>query len=180
MSFLDNLFGNPQRQQEYRDFGDRYQKGHPSEGYSDEEVVDRYREVARNAPQDVYEQSAADAFERMTPEERREFKRYLRQRARQQQIDLPDDDRDDDRIPNSRDLARTTSRLEQQQPGVLDGLLGGAGGAAKVLDNPLAKAALAGIAAMAAQRIMGGRGVLFNNEQRQSGQGNLPGGGNII
>ncbi len=57
-------------------------------------------------------------------------------------------------------LAQVTSRMEQQQPGILGQLLGGGGaggGAGNMLDNPLAKAALAGVAAMAVKRMMGGR-----------------------
>jgi len=52
-----------------------------------------------------------------------------------------------------------TSRMEQQQPGILGQLLGGAGGsgAGGMLSKPLAMAALAGVAAMAVKRMMGGR-----------------------
>jgi hypothetical protein len=52
----------------------------------------------------------------------------------------------------------------QQQPGLLGQLLGAgtgggsaAGGVGQVLANPLAKAALAGIAAVAVTRMMNGR-----------------------
>jgi hypothetical protein len=51
-----------------------------------------------------------------------------------------------------------TSRMEQQQPGILSQLLGGGGGGAgSLLDNPLAKAALAGVAAMAVKQLMNRR-----------------------
>jgi hypothetical protein len=36
MGILDELLGGGQRQKEYRDFVDRYEQGHPSEGYSDQ------------------------------------------------------------------------------------------------------------------------------------------------
>jgi hypothetical protein len=62
-------------------------------------------------------------------------------------------------------LAQLLSGLHQQQPGMLGQLLGGgggaggllgggSGGAGGMLGNPLAKAALAGIAAMAAKRML--------------------------
>jgi hypothetical protein len=158
MSFLDNLFGAGQKQQEYRDFADRYQQGKPWEGYSDQEVMERYNEVAPNLSPDAYEDSAAEAFARLSPQERQEFARYLRQRARQSQAQFPDMDDDDryDRYEDPRELARATARMERQQPGLLGGLLGGGQGVQQALDNPLAKAALAGIAAIAAQKIMGG------------------------
>jgi hypothetical protein len=49
--------------------------------------------------------------------------------------------------------------MEQQQPGILGQLLGGGGGggAGSMLDNPLAKAALAGVAAIAVKKMMSGR-----------------------
>ena len=45
--------------------------------------------------------------------------------------------------------------MHQQEPDLLSKLLGGQSGT--VLDNPLAKAALAGVAAMAARRMLTGR-----------------------
>jgi len=55
-----------------------------------------------------------------------------------------------------RELARVTARLRQQQPGGLGSLLGGGGGGGMgdMLGNPLAKAALAGIAAVAVKKMM--------------------------
>jgi hypothetical protein len=58
MNLFDNLFGGQQRQ-EYEDFVNRYQQGHPSEGYSEEEVMQRYQKVASNVPEDVYQQGGS-------------------------------------------------------------------------------------------------------------------------
>jgi hypothetical protein len=64
----------------------------------------------------------------------------------------------DGRYQDPRMLAQVTSRMERQQPGIRGQLLGGGGGGADgMLDNPLAKAALAGVAAMAIKRIAGAR-----------------------
>ena len=41
MGILDELLGGGQRQKEYKDFLDRYEQGNPSEGYSDQEVLER-------------------------------------------------------------------------------------------------------------------------------------------
>ena len=41
MGILDELLGGGQRQKEYRDFVNRYEQGHPSEGYYDQEVLKR-------------------------------------------------------------------------------------------------------------------------------------------
>jgi hypothetical protein len=52
MGILDELLTAGQRQKEYRDFVDRYERGNPSEGYSDEEVLKRYGEVSHAVPPD--------------------------------------------------------------------------------------------------------------------------------
>ena len=123
----------------------------------------RYDPVERQVPPDMYEQSAQEAFARMSPQERMEFTRYLRQRAQQQHFDFPDLNQDgiDDRVQRDPgELARMTTRMRQQQPGGLGALLGGGGGGGgmgDMLGNPLAKAALAGVAAMAVKQMMNRR-----------------------
>jgi len=160
LDFLQNLLGGGQQRQEYGDFVNRYDQGPPHEGYSNQEVLNRYSQVAPQLPPDVYQQSAQEAFARMSPQERQEFARYLQQRSQQQGLNFPDFNQDgiDDRYQDPQKLAAVTSRMEQQQPGILGQLLGGGGGgAASMLDNPLAKAALAGVTAMAVKRMLGGR-----------------------
>jgi hypothetical protein len=157
MNLFDNLFGGQQRQ-EYEDFVNRYQQGHPSEGYSEEEVMQRYQKVASNVPEDVYQQSAEEAFARLSPQERKEFFQFLRQRAQQQQVaqDFADFNQEGvkDRYQDPHQLAQLTTRMRQQQPGFLEKLLGADGGGQGMLGNPLVKSAFAGIAAMAMRKIM--------------------------
>ena len=164
MGLLDDLLGGGQQRREYQDFADRYDQGPPWAGISDHEAASRYQQVATRLPPDMYQRSAEDAFARMSPQERLEFARHLQQRSRQQSLDFPDFNQDgiDDRYQDPRMLAQVTSRMEQQQPGILGQLLGGGGGGAgggagSMLDNPLAKAALAGVAAMAVKKMMSGR-----------------------
>ncbi len=160
LDFLQGLLGGGQQRQEYEDFVNRYDQGPPWAGISDQEAVSRYQQVAPQLPPDMYQQSAEAAFARMSPQERQEFARHLQQRSQQQGLDFPDFNQDgiDDRYQDPRRLAQVTSRMEQQQPGILGQLLGGGGGGAgSMLDNPLAKAALAGVTAMAVKRMMGGR-----------------------
>ncbi len=91
MNFLESIFGgNREVEKDYRNFVDRYQQGSPSEGYSDEEVYDRYQQVSRQLPPDIYQESAQEAFSRMTPQERIQFGRYLQQQTRQQNMNFPD------------------------------------------------------------------------------------------
>jgi hypothetical protein len=155
MNLFENLFGGQQRQ-ESEDFVNRYQQGHPAEGYSEEEVMQHYQKVAGSAPDDIYQQSAEESFARLSPQERKEFFQFLRQRAQQQQgaQDFTDLNQDgvDDRYQDPHELAQLTTRMRRQQPGFLEQLLGGGGQG--MLGNPLAKGALAGIAAMAMRKMM--------------------------
>ena len=166
MNMLEQLMGGGKQRSDWDDFVGRYDQGSPYDGISDREALDRYQQVAPQLPPDVYEQSAQEAFARMSPQERRQFVQYLRQRAQEQQFDFPDLNQDgiDDRVQQDpRELARMTSRMRQQQPGGLGALLGGGGGGGggggmgDMLGNPLAKAALAGVAAMAVKQMMNRR-----------------------
>ena len=154
MGLLENLFGGGQRQ-EYEDFVNRYDQGPPWQGISDQEAFNRYQQVAPQLPPDVYQQSAHDAFSRMAPQERVQLGQVLQQQARQQGYMDPAWDEDDNLYQDPGYLAQVTGRLHQQQPGMLGQLLGGGGGGG--LQGTVAKAALAGVAAMATKRMLGGR-----------------------
>jgi len=167
-NILQNLLGGGQQRQEYQDFVNRYEQGHPSQGYSGQEVLDRYQQVAANASPQLYQESAEQAFARLSPQERMEF---LQQRAQQQNVPLPMTPQGGFNSPQAADpgfLAQLATQLHLQQPGLFSGLLGGllgGGGSPQpqysqgqqqgsVLDNPIARAALAGIAAMAVKNMM--------------------------
>ena len=62
MGILDELLAGGQRQKEYSDFVERYEQGHPSQGYSDQEVLKRYGEVSQAVPSDQYAQAAQEAL----------------------------------------------------------------------------------------------------------------------
>jgi hypothetical protein len=161
MDLLEKVLGGTQQQNEYRDFIDRFERGSPYDSIDDREAVDRYRQVAPQLSRDQYRDSAADAFARLSPQERAEFSRWLRTRATERGVSVPDYDLNDDGIDDRmqqdpRDLAEMTTRVREREPNIFEQLLG-KGGTGGPFDNPIAKAALAGIAAMAAQRILGGR-----------------------
>jgi len=156
-----------------RDFVSRYEDGSPSEGFSGEEALDRYQRVADRVPSDVYQQSAEEAFSRMSPTERTKLAELLSQHTERDQDG-------DGQIDDPRQLARMATRVQQNNPSGLAGLFGGgggsgggagdllsgalgalggnrgqsAGGLGDVLNNPLAKAALGGIAAIAIKRMV--------------------------
>ena len=168
---LQSLLGGsggqpPQQRQEYQDFVRRYDDGPPWAGVSDQEAAQRYQEVAPRLSPQEYQESAQEAFARLSPQERQQFGQYLQQQARQQGVAVPDLNQDgiDDRLQDPAYLARVTSQVHQQQPGLLGGLLGGAGRTApgsdplgNILANPIGKAALAGVAAIALKKMMSQR-----------------------
>ena len=67
MGILDELLAGGQRQKEYSDFVDRYEQGHPSQGYSDQEVLKLYGEVSHAVPSDHYAQAAQEALSKLSP-----------------------------------------------------------------------------------------------------------------
>ena len=161
MNLLDDLLGGGQRKTEYQDFANRLQQGSPYDSISDQEATQRYHDLAPNLSRDDYRQSAEQAFSQLSPQERAEFSRYLRERSRQQGVQLPDYDLNDDGIDDRAQqdpgvLAEMTTRMRDKEPNILEQLLG-KGGTGGAFDNPIAKVALAGITAFAAQKIMGGR-----------------------
>lgn len=161
MDLLDRILGGPEKQTEYKDFINRFDRGSPYDSIDDREAVDRYQEVTRGLPRDQYRDSAADAFSRLSPQERADFSRWLRTRANERGVSVPDYDLNDDGIDDRMqddpgELAEMTTRVRDQEPSIFEQLLG-KGGTGGPLDNPIAKIGLAGIAAMVAQRILGGR-----------------------
>src|SRR5262245_34951369 len=80
MGILDELLAGGQRQKDYSDFLDRYEQGHPSQGYSDQEVLNRYGEVSHAVSPDDYAQAAQEALSKLSPEERAMFVKMLQDR----------------------------------------------------------------------------------------------------
>ena len=159
MGMLEELLAGGQRQKEYRDYIDRYEQGHPSEGYSDQEVLKRYGEVSHAVPPDQYAEAAQEALGRLSPEERAEFVKILQERAAARGVTLSREVQ-----PEPRELGQVLTNLHQK-PGQLREMLGGGdiqsrGQAASnpigdLLASPMAKAVLAGVAAMVVKRAMG-------------------------
>ena len=163
MDLLEMLMGSSETRTGFEDFLKRFEEGPPSEGYADQEVMERYGNVAHKVSPSEYQQAARDAFTRLSPADREELGQLLSGQARGKRLDLPG------LIPNQKQgfgdldwLANITAQLHQQ-PGLLRDLLGGLSGSneggstGSIFSNPVAKAALAGIAAMLVKRVMAGR-----------------------
>ena len=159
---LSGLFGSNDaddaetQRQRARDFADRAERN--PRDLDANEVLQNYRATTSRLSPEQYQRAAEEAFGRMSPEERKELRREMRRRARMQDQD------DDDDSPAV--LAQTAQQAHQshESSGGLAGLfgLGGGdshdadtskGGIGGILDNPLAKVAVAGIAAAAAKHL---------------------------
>jgi hypothetical protein len=160
MGILEELLGGGQRQKEYSDFVDRYEQGHPSQGYSDQEVLKRYGDVSHAVPPDQYARAAQEALGKLSPEERAAFVKILQERAAARGVTLSREVQ-----PESTELGQILTDLHQK-PGQLRDMLGAGdvqsrGQAAEssaigaMLASPMAKAVLAGIAAMVVKRVVG-------------------------
>jgi len=159
MGILDELLGGGQRQKEYKDFVNRYEQGSPSEGYSDQEVLKRYGEVSHAVPPDQYAKAAQEALGKLSPEERAAFVKMLQERAAALGVTLSPKV-----APEPKELGQVLTDLHGK-PGQLRDMLGGgaaqpqeqASGSSPIVDilkSPMAKAVLAGIAAMVVKRVM--------------------------
>jgi hypothetical protein len=162
MGILDDLLGNEQLQKQYKDFVKRYEEGDPSEGYSDKEVLERYGEVSHAVPPDEYAKAATEALSKLSPQERAEFLRMLQEQAAARGVNLPGKVASD-----PKDLGNVLTNLHEK-PGQLRDILGPRGVQPQeqasssnpigdMLSSPMAKAVLAGIAAVVVKRMMGAR-----------------------
>lgn len=179
MNLLQQILGGGQ-QQDYQDFVNRYEQGPPYQGVSHDEALNRYQQIAPHLPPNAYEQAAQQSFSQLTPQQRVQLGQYLIQSAQQQGVNLPAVNQLQQGggganlgslLQDTGFLAQLVGGMHQQQPGLVSQLLGAAmsggmggmsggqasGGQANMLDSPIAKAALAGIAAMAAKQFLGNR-----------------------
>ena len=159
MGILDDLLGNEQLQKQYKDFVKRYEQGDPSEGYSDQEVLKRYGEVSHAVPPDEYAKAAQEALSKLSPEERAMFVKMLQDRAAARGVTLPRQV-----APEPKELGQVLTDLHKK-PGQLRDMLGGEAAQTQgqtpgsspitdILKSPMAKAVLAGIAALVVKNVM--------------------------
>jgi hypothetical protein len=104
MGFLDRLLGRPER--------DQYAQ-QPS---ADQAALDRYRYLVRTAPPERVEAVHAEAFARLTPEQRRMVFDEMSRTAPAGEAPRADD---------PRSLAQSATRSEFRQPGYMERTLGG-------------------------------------------------------
>jgi hypothetical protein len=157
MGILDELLAGGLRQKEYKDFVDRYEEGDPSQGYTDQEVLKRYGEVSHAVQPDQYARAAQEALSKLSPEDRAAFVKMLQERAAARGLTLPGPVK-----PEPKELGQVLTDLHKK-PGQLRDMLGapaqpqgqaGSNPIGDILSSPMAKAVLAGIAAMVVKNVM--------------------------
>lgn len=121
-SLLTGLFGDTDtdtKRTQAQDFINRYEDGPPQDNISDDEAVTNFQAVAGQLTPDQFQESAKEAYERLSPGERSQFAQWLKERGGSDAEGLSSDD--------PQQLAQVTSRLQADQPNGLAGLLGGGG-----------------------------------------------------
>ena len=144
MTDLSNILGTSGAQLE--DMVSKFNQGQHDQ-VPDSQVQQTYGQVAGQLPQDQYLQAARDAFDKLTPQQRQQLAQELQARAQQAGINVPSTQ---SVKPDPGSLATAVSDVHAQQPNLLQQLFAPGG----VFSSPIAKAALLGITAMAAQRLM--------------------------
>ena len=154
-------------------------EGQRTEPSEDEQALARYRYMLRTAPPEAIEQAHAEAFAKLTPEQRRLLLEQLRNESPEAERAYATD--------SPQALARLATRAEVRQPGTMERLFG-AGGApgAPSFGGILAGSLLGSVAGtvlgtMIAQNFMGGHGTghqdtgrgqgLFGNQDADYAQG---------
>jgi hypothetical protein len=103
----------------------------------DEAAVERYRYMLRTAPPETIEQAHAEAFAKLTPEQRRKVLADV-------SAELPPAERATSDDPRS--LARMATRAEMRNPGTMERTLGGGRGGGMGMGGMIAGTLLASVA----------------------------------
>ncbi|MCZ2827457.1 hypothetical protein O2W14_01240 [Modestobacter sp. VKM Ac-2986] len=137
MGLLDRLFGRGQRSSSPYGPGQQYAGEERGYGYArqpapaaptggqrparsaDEQAIERYRYLLRTAPPDQVEAAHAEAFAKLTPEQRAQVLEQLASASPASERPRGDD---------AQSLARAATRAEIRQPGTLERVFGGGGG----------------------------------------------------
>ena len=118
MGLLDRLLGRNRREayhpapDEYPPPSGRVPPG-PGGSTDDQRAIERYRYLLKTAPPDQIEEAHAEAFARLTPEQRQQVLGQLAATGERPQGDDP------------RSLARAATRAEVRSPGTLERAFGG-------------------------------------------------------
>jgi hypothetical protein len=116
----------------------------------DDQVHQGYRDVTSQVSPADYQQSAEQAFAKLSPEERAQFAEFLRQKAAEHGVSTAALD-GSPQAPTPGALATATTAVHQQDPNLLQQMFAPGG----TFSSPVAKMVLLGITAFAAKRLSG-------------------------
>jgi hypothetical protein len=121
MGLLDRLLGREDQSRTRPAWNTRPQQPRPQqrERTDDEVAIERYRYMLRTAPPEQVEQAHAEAFAKLTPQQRQQVLADL-------SAAVPVGERVQSDDPRS--LARMATRAEMRQPGTMERALGGGRG----------------------------------------------------
>jgi hypothetical protein len=164
MGFLEPVLNDPVTQRRVEDFIGRYEQGAPADGIGDRETLEHHQQLAAEATPEQYQQAAWAAFSRLGPQDRARLGQQLQGSARAHGLNLAGLlGGVGGQLVEPGTFAQLVGQLHQQRPGLLVELLGGrtaaggSGSGGRMLVSPVARAALAGIAAMLAKQALTGR-----------------------
>ena len=133
---------DPNNQQTYQQYAQASNSADYS-GIDPNEAAGHVQQFMQNAPPEMQQQTYQQYFQQMPMDQRQQFTQQMPPQY-QQQMD-----------PNNPQMmAQGFQQMGQQQPDMLHQVLGPGG----MLGNPMAKMAVAGLAAVAAKNILGGGG----------------------
>ena len=132
----------------------------------DEAAVERYRYMLRTAPPETIEQAHAEAFAKLTPDQRQKVLADV-------SAELPPSERATSDDPRS--LARMATRAEMRNPGTMERALGGGRGGGMGMGGMIAGSLLAGVAGAFIGTAIAD--AFFDDEGRRRGRGGARGGG---
>ena len=124
------------------------QTGDP-DAVTDADLHQAYSQVAPKLTREEFQQAAADAYDRMTPEERSRIADHLRTQSENRDLPVSTLPSAATAATDPGALATATADMHDTQPNLLQELFAPGG----TFSSPLAKAALLGITAFAAQRL---------------------------
>jgi hypothetical protein len=136
---------DPNRQQMYEQYIRAHETGDHS-GIDHDQAVEHVQQFMQQAPPELQQQVCRQHFEQMPYAQRQQFAQQVP--PYQPYMDAT----------NPQQMAQRFYQLGQQQPGRLQQLLGQGSSQGGFLGSPLSKAAAIGIAALAAQHLLGGHG----------------------
>jgi hypothetical protein len=118
MGLLDRLLGREDRSRTQPAWNTPPREPQQRQRTDDEVAIERYRYMLRTAPPEQVEQAHAEAFAKLTPQQRQQVLAEL-------SAAVPPGERVQSDDPRS--LARMATRAEMRQPGTMERALGGRG-----------------------------------------------------